>query len=223
MDFLKIIVLSAVSVAVLFVLTKLMGFRQISELSFFDYIVGISIGSIAAEMSTNIDIEWWKGITAMAVYAIIGIILSLISQKSITGRRLISGSPIVLVKNGKILKQGLKKARIEVNDLLTSARANGYFDISDIDFALMETTGNISFMPIALKRQLTPKDFNFAPEKQEILVNVIIDGRVMINDLKKADISENELNKMLRERGKKAENIILATIDGKKKLTIFDK
>ena len=82
MEFVYILVLSLVSITVLFILTKLIGFRQISEMSFFDYVVGISIGSIAAEMATNIDIEWWKGVTAMVFYAVVGILLSYISQKS---------------------------------------------------------------------------------------------------------------------------------------------
>lgn len=223
MEFLQLIILSTVSVFVLFILTKLIGFRQISQLSFFDYIIGISVGSIAAEMATDVDLEWWKGVTAMTIYILIGILFSVLSQKSVAARKFISGQPIILVKNGQILKEGLKKARIEVNDLLTSARANGYFDLADIDYALMETTGNISFMPIPMKRQLTPKDFNFAPEKEEIKVNVIIDGKIMEEDLKKANMTRKELEKRLKNQNKKAENIMLATVDGKKQLTIFDK
>lgn len=83
MEFFQIIILSFVAMVVLFLLTKLMGFRQISEMSFFDYVIGITIGSIAAEMSTNIDLEWWKGITAMAVWAVIGVLLSVITQKAL--------------------------------------------------------------------------------------------------------------------------------------------
>lgn len=223
MEFLKVVILSVVSVLVLFILTKLIGFRQISQLSFFDYIIGISVGSIAAEMATDVDLEWWKGVTAMAIYIFIGILIAFISQKSIKARKFISGQPIILVKNGKILKEGLKKARIELNDLLTSARSNGYFNISDIDYALMETTGNISFQPMPLKRQLAPQDFNFAPEREEININVIMDGRIMSENLKKAGMTEKELERKLKEKHKKTENVLLATVDGKKQLTIFDK
>ena len=94
MEFLQIIVLSVVSFAVLFVLSKIMGYRAISELSFFDYVVGITIGSVAAEMSTNIDLEWWKGVTVMVIYAFFDVAFSFFSQKSIFARRLISGAPI---------------------------------------------------------------------------------------------------------------------------------
>lgn len=223
MEFLYILILSFVSIAVLFVLTKLSGSRQISEMSFFDYVIGITIGSIAAEMATNIDLEWWKGILAMTIYTLTGILLSFISQKSISARKFISGQPIILIEKGKILKKNLSKAKIEINDLLTSARSNGYFNLADIEYAIMETTGKISFMPVALKRQLTPKDFNFAPMADGLYINVIIDGRIMEKDLKNADMTKKELKEHLKDRGKKAEDILLATVDNKKQLTIFEK
>lgn len=223
MEFLYIIILSLVSITVLFIITKLMGYRQISEMSFFDYVVGISIGSIAAEMATNIDIEWWKGVTAMIIYGVIGILLSVITQKSIKARRFISGTPIILIEKGKINKESLKKARIEIDDLLTSARGNGYFNIGDIDYAIMETTGKISFLPVALKRQLTPQDFNFAPEREGLYVNVIIDGKIMKEDLKYAKMTIPQLEAELKKQNKKAEDVLLATVDIKKQLTIYPK
>lgn len=223
MEFLYIIILSLVSITVLFIITKLMGYRQISEMSFFDYVVGISIGSIAAEMATNIDIEWWKGVTAMIIYGVIGIFLSVITQKSIKARRFISGTPIILIEKGKINKESLKKARIEIDDLLTSARGNGYFNIGDIDYAIMETTGKISFLPVALKRQLTPQDFNFAPEREGLYVNVIIDGKIMDEDLKYAKMTMPQLKAELKKQNKKAEDVLLATVDIKKQLTIYPK
>lgn len=221
MEFLYIIILSVVSMAVLFLITKMMGFRQISEMSFFDYIIGITIGSIAAEMSTNLDLEWWKGITAMAVYGILGLLLSVLTQKSIRARKLISGTPIILMEKGKIIKKNMDKAKVEMNDLLTAARTNGYFNLSDIDSAVMETTGKISFLPVPLKRELNPADFNFAPEREGVLTNVIIDGEIMEKDLKGAGVTKKELENMIKNKNEKLEKIMLATMDEKKHLTIF--
>lgn len=223
MEFLYIIILSVVSLVVLFIITKVIGFRQISEMSFFDYVIGITIGSIAAEMSTNLDLEWWKGVTAMAVYGIIGVILSILSQKSIIARKIISGKPIILIENGKIRKNSLKKARISLDDLLSSARGNGYFDISDIDYAIMETTGKISFQPVGQKRNLNPKDFNFAPQNEGIYINIIMDGNIIEDNLSVAGITKKELGNMLKARGEKVEDIILGTIDSNKQLSIFKK
>lgn len=223
MEFVYVIVLSLGSILVLFVLTKIMGYRQISEMSFFDYIIGISIGSIAAEMATNVDLEWWKGVLAMTIYGGVGFLLSLVTQKSIRARKFISGQPIVLMENGKIIKKNLNKARVEINDLLTSARGNGYFNLADIDFAIMETTGKISFAPVSGKRQLNPQDFNFTPQKEGLYINVIVDGKIMEEDLKKSGITLNELKRQLKSQGKKPQDIILATVDINKSLTIFEK
>lgn len=221
MEFLYVVILSVVSLAILFIITKIIGYRQISEMSFFDYIVGITIGSVAAEMSTNIDIEWWKGVTAMVIYGVIGVLLSLLTQKSINARKFIAGKPIILMENGKIIKANLKKARIEVDDILSSARGNGYFNLSDIDNAIMETTGKISFQPVAKKRQLTPDDFNFSPEKEGLFINVIMDGKIIEDNLSVAGITRKELENMLKAKGDKLGDIMLGTIDIKKQLTTF--
>ena len=223
MDFLNIIILGLVSFIVLFILSKVMGYRAISELSFFYYVVGITIGSVAAEMSTNLDMEWWKGVTAMAVYAILDVIFSFVSQKSIAARQIITGNPIILIYKGKIYKKNLRKARIELNDLLTSARTNGYFNIADIDYAIMETTGKISFMPVPLKRPLNPKDFNFAPQSEGLTVNVIMDGKIMEDDLADAKIDKNDLIKRVKQQDKEVKNIFLGIMDSNGVLTLFDK
>ncbi len=221
MDFAYIIILSFVSLAVLFIITKIMGFRQISEMSFFDYVIGITIGSIAAEMATNIDLEWWKGILAMVVYGVVGVLISVLAQKSVKARKFISGKPIIIIERGKISKEGMRKARVELDDLLTSARVNGYFNLSDIDYAIMETTGKISFQPVAQKRQLNPKDFNFAPEREGLYINVIMDGHIIDDNLSVAGVTKKELDNMLKAKGDKLENIFLGTIDINKQLTTY--
>lgn len=221
MDFAYIIILSFVSLAVLFIITKIMGFRQISEMSFFDYVIGITIGSIAAEMATNIDLEWWKGILAMVVYGVVGVLLSVLAQKSVKARKFISGKPVIIIERGKISKEGMRKARIELDDLLTSARVNGYFNLSDIDYAIMETTGKISFQPVAQKRELNPKDFNFAPEREGLYINVIMDGHIIDDNLSVAGVTKKELDNMLKAKGDKLENIFLGTIDINKQLTTY--
>lgn len=223
MEFLKIVILSVSSFLVLFLLSKIMGFRAIAELSFFDYVIGITIGSVAAEMCTNIDIEWWKGITAMVIYVLFDMAFILISQKTLVGRKIISGVPIVLIDNGKIVEKSVKKARIDLNDLEAAARVSGYYNLSDIQFAFMEVSGKISFMPVPNKRPLNPMDFNFTPERESLQVNVIMDGKIIDSNLSVAGISKKELVRKVRKENKEVEKIVLATIDSKKVLTIFEK
>ncbi len=135
----------------------MMGKKQISELNFFDYVVGITIGSIAADISLDIEKNMIAGIAALFIYGFISYIISFVSIKSIWARRFFIGVPTVLVEKGKIIESGLKKSKIDVNDLLMEARENGYFNLDEIDYALMEVNGNrdklhikkfISIMPM---------------------------------------------------------------------------
>lgn len=223
MDMLKVLILSVASFAVLFVLTKLMGYRQISEMSFFDYVVGITIGSVAAEMATNIDTQWWRGIIAMAVYALFEILLPWISRKSVRARSFISGKPVVLIKNGQIDKNALKKAHLDINDLLASARGHGYFSLSDIDGAIMETSGKVSFLPTPQMRQLNPKDFNFSPMHTGLCTNLVLDGKIMYSNLKETGIDERKLNKILADRQVRLKDVLLLTVNEAGQTEIYKK
>lgn len=223
MDMLKVLILSVASFAVLFVLTKLMGYRQISEMSFFDYVVGITIGSVAAEMATNIDTQWWRGIIAMAVYALFEILLPWISRKSVSARSFISGKPVVLIKNGQIDKNALKKAHLDINDLLASARGQGYFSLSDIDGAIMETSGKVSFLPTPQMRQLNPKDFNFSPMHTGLCTNLVLDGKIMYSNLKETGIDERKLNKILADRQVRLKDVLLLTLNEAGQTEIYKK
>lgn len=223
MDMLKVLILSVASFAVLFVLTKLMGYRQISEMSFFDYVVGITIGSVAAEMATNIDTQWWRGIIAMSVYALFEILLPWISRKSVRARSFISGKPVVLIKNGQIDKNALKKAHLDINDLLSSARGQGYFSLSDIDGAIMETSGKVSFLPTPQMRQLNPKDFNFSPMHTGLCTNLVLDGKIMYSNLKETGIDERKLNKILADRQVRLKDVLLLTVNEAGQTEIYKK
>ena len=223
MDMLKVLILSVASFAVLFVLTKLMGYRQISEMSFFDYVVGITIGSVAAEMATNIDTQWWRGIIAMAVYALFEILLPWISRKSVRARSFISGKPVVLIKNGQIDKNALKKAHLDINDLLSSARGQGYFSLSDIDGAIMKTSGKVSFLPTPQMRQLNPKDFNFSPMHTGLCTNLVLDGKIMYSNLKETGIDERKLNKILADRQVRLKDVLLLTVNEAGQTEIYKK
>ena len=220
MDFVKIIILSAVSFLVLFVLSKFMGSRQISQLSFFDYVIGISIGSIAAEMATNIDLALWKGVLAMIIYAALDVLFEFLSRKSIKARKFINGTPIILIK---ISKSALKKAKIELDDLITAARSAGYFDLSQIDTAVMEITGKISFLPKPLERQLTPRDFNFAPVRKGLLTTVVIDGELLADNIASSAVTADYVTRIIAARDLRVQDVFLATVDESGNVEIFEK
>lgn len=221
MDILKIIITSAVSLLVLFLLTKLMGSKQVSQLNMFDYIIGISIGSIAAEMATELDSPI-NSLTAMIVYGVIAAAVSLVSQKSLKARKVLSGKPLVLLDNGKLYRKNMKKARMDINDFLMQCRSQGYFDLSQIQTAVMEFNGRMSILPVSTNRPLTPQDMKLAPEQEYMTTAIIADGVIVEDNLKHTGNNYIWLKKQLSEQGYKApEDVFLAMCDNNNKLTVF--
>lgn len=209
---------------ILFFITKMMGKKQISELNFFDYVVGITIGSIAADISLDIEKDMLAGIAALFIYGFISYIISFVSIKSIWARRFIIGVPTVLVEKGKIIESGLKKSKIDVNDLLMVARENGYFNLDEIDYGLMEVNGNISFLPKEKEKPVTKRDMKIKCSNEGLTVNAIIDSKYMVNNMKAINKDKEWLDHELKVNGyDNYDNILLATIDNNYKVTIYEK
>lgn len=223
-DFLNICFRTILVLIILFFITKMMGKKQISELNFFDYVVGITIGSIAADISLDIEKNMIAGIAALFIYGFISYIISFVSIKSILARRFFIGVPTVLVEKGKIIESGLKKTKIDVNDLLMGARENGYFNLDEIDYALMEVNGNISFLPKEKEKPVTKRDMKIKCSNEGLTVNAIIDGIYMINNMTAINKDKEWLNHELKVKGYNSyDNILLATIDNNYKVTIYEK
>ena len=212
------------SLIVLFILTRIMGKRQMSKLTMFDYINGITIGSIAAEMATSLDGDVWQPLFAMIIYALFAILMSYASIKSINIRRFLVGKPFLLYENGKLFNKNLKKAKLDVNEFLTECRTNGYFYLSDIQSAIFETNGKISFIPVSDKRPVTPKDLNLQVAKEAPVANVIMDGNVMESNLKHTGNDITWLKKELHAQGiSHIKDVFLATCDCNNQLEVYIK
>lgn len=223
-DFFNICFRTILVLIILFFITKMMGKKQISELNFFDYVVGITIGSIAADISLDIEKNMIAGIAALFIYGFISYIISFVSIKSILARRFFIGVPTVLVEKGKIIESGLKKSKIDVNDLLMEARENGYFNLDKIDYALMEVNGNISFLPKEKEKPVTKKDMKIKCSNEGLTVNAIIDSKYMVNNMKAINKDKEWLDHELKVNGyDNYDNILLATIDNNYKVTIYEK
>lgn len=223
-EVITIIMRSIVSLTVLFAVTKLLGKKQVSQLSLFDYVIGISIGNFAAEITINMETQFINGIVAMIVFGLIAFSVSIITMKSITLRRFFMGTPTILIQKGKILEKNLKKVKFDVNDLLEECRSKNYFDLKQIEYAVMESKGTLSILPKDEYKQVTKKDMKLQIKKQELVANVIIDKNIMINNLKNMNKDEEWLKHQLKEKGYiDTENILLATLDIDEKLTIYEK
>ena len=221
---LLIIPRSLLSLFILFLVTKLIGKKQVSELSLFDYVIGISIGNFTAEMTMNLEVQFINGVMALLTFGLFAYLISLLTMKSIRIRRFFIGVPTVIIQNGKIIEKAMKNVMIDINDLLEQCRINGYYDLTQIEYAIMEANGKISIMPKSEYKPLTPNDMKKKVAQEDLQANVIIDGVIMQNNLENMNKSINWLEKELKVKGyKEYDDIILAILDKNDKLTIFDK
>ena len=210
---------SFLSLAALFLVTKMLGKKQVSQLSLFDYVIGISIGNFAAEMTINLDSQTMNGILAVFIFGIVAYVVSFLTMKSIFLRRFFMSTPTILIEKGQILKEGLKKVKYDMNDLLQQCRINGYFDISDIEYALMEPNGNISILPKESKRTVTLEDLNISKNQSGLCANVIIDGKIMEENLKNINKSKKWLLKQIKTND--LSEILLATVDNEEQVKVY--
>ena len=223
MDFLMLIIKSVASLTALFILTNALGKKQINQLNMFDYVIGISIGNVVAEMTVNKEVIFFDGIIVMTIYSLISIFVSFITMKSIKLRKLISGTPIVLIEKGKINRNNLKKAKLDINELLEESRISGYFDLSEVEYAIMETNGKISFLPKSKYANVTKEDLKVKTSYKGPSVELIVDGVIIDNNL--ARINKNRawlINRLNHMNYRDIKKILLLIIASNEKLTIYD-
>jgi len=221
---LKILWLSLFSLAVLFCIAKLMGNKQISQLSVFDYIIGITIGNIAAEMATSITDSWVEPFTAILVYGFVAFFISIISMKSLKARKFMLGRPLIIYQDGKLYEKNLLKAKLDITGFQMMCRNSGYFNLADIGTAILEHNGQFSFIPVAARRPATPEDLSLFPKQDGITVNIILDGKILEPNLLYLGKNSIWLNDQLNAQGfDGAENISLATCDSSGDISIYKK
>ena len=221
MEIAKVILTSVLSAASLFIIAKIIGHKQMAQLDFFDYITGITIGSIAAELATELE-EPLKPLIAMVVYGIITVLLSLITSKLPRMRKFINGTPTIIMTNGKIYRKNLKKAKLDLSEFMAMCRQEGYFNLNDISTAIFEYNGRLTILPKATKRPINPTDMNIIPPIESINTEVIMDGRILDENLKRLGLDIDWLNNELKCQGyKNVKEIFLGICDNNKELTLF--
>ena len=209
MDIIKVILTSLLSVAALFIITKIMGHKQVAQLDFFDYISGITIGSIGAELATELE-EPYPPLIALAVYGLASIVLNFLTQRISKTRKYINGAPTFLMNNGRLYRKNLKQAKLDLSEFMLLCREQGYFDLDEIQTAIFEHNGKLSILPKAENRPITPKDLKIMTKPDFIGVEVIMDGCIMGENLSRMGRDENWLIKQLKAQGyKEAKEIFL--------------
>lgn len=211
------------SFAVLFLSAKLIGHKQIAQLDFFDYITGITIGSIAAEMATELE-EPWKPMIAMVLYGGITLALSLISSRFPRSRKYLNGTPTILMDHGKLYYENLKKARLDLSEFLVLCRQQGYFDLTTIQTAIFEYNGKLTILPVTTQRPVTPQDMALTPDQELMFTELIMDGRILEDNLKRMGLDRTWLEKQLKQRHiSNAKEVFLAVCDRNLKFVLFKK
>ena len=221
MELIKIVLTSLLSVVALFIIAKVMGHKQVAQLDFFDYISGITIGSIAAELATELE-EPWKPLIAMLIYGGASILLTIITKAMPRSRKYVNGTPTILMDNGKLYRENFKKAKLDLSEFMLLCRERGFFDLSDIQTAVFEHNGKLTILPVSTARPLTPSDVNIQPEASHISTEVIMDGRIMGENLRRLGLDEKWLDRKIREQGYSNTNeIFLGICDSNNTLTLY--
>ena len=221
MEIFKVILTSVLSAGALFIIAKLIGHKQVSQLDFFDYITGITIGSIAAELATELE-NPLQPLVAMIIYGAITVILNLITSKLPKTRKFINGTPTIIMNDGKIYRKNLKVAKLDISEFMMMCRQEGYFNLSDIKTAIFEYNGRLTILPKSTKRPLNPEDINLTPQEESISVEVIMDGRILDGNLKRMGVDIKWLEKRIKEQGfNDAKGIFLGLCDQSKNLSLY--
>jgi len=209
-----IIIRSVVAFVVLLVLARIMGKKQISQMTFFDYVVGITIGSIAGAVSADQNVKLIDGLAATVVWGSFTVLIGVIALKSYRFRKAVQGEPTVLVQNGKVLEENLRKARMDATELMENLRENQVFRLADVEFAVLETNGQLSVMKKADKEPVTREDLRMKTGAKGEPRIVIMDGNVMRQTLESLGYTETWLLKKVREQGAKGfRDVFLAQVD----------
>lgn len=224
LDWVEIALRTLFSVVVLFLMTKLLGKRQVAQLSFFEYITGITIGSLAAYISLDLDANWYLGLVSLGVWIACSLGIEFLQLKSKKARDFIDGKGTVLIRDGKILEDNLKKERLTTDEFMEQLRKKSAFKVAEVEFAIMEPSGDINVLLNREHQPLTPSHLGIkvAPEKEPQAV--IMDGEIMDEALATIGFSRGWLKTELDKLGVTIENVFLGQVDsyGQLFVDLFD-
>ena len=210
-NFLRSIVLYIIVLIVM----RLMGKREIGELQPFELAISIMIAELASIPMTESGIPISNGIIPILGLLVMHLFISMLNLKSNWAREIICGKPRILIYRGKIDEKALKKERFSINELQEKLRSNNIMNLGDVEFAILETSGEITVVQKPNKRNTIPEDFGIMPEYEGISYDLIVDGKVMKDNLNKIGKNEEWLKKQIQKFNLKPHEVFIATIDGK--------
>ena len=211
---LVVIIRSVIAFFILLLLIRLIGKQQVAQLTFFDYVVGITIGSIASTLSVQVNENTTATLAGMGVWAVLAILLAYLDMHSVWVRKVVGGEATVVIETGKILEEHLQRIRIPLDELISELRTQGVFNISDVEFALFEPGGKISIQKKSSKQPVTPEDINLTTKYNGLPTNLIMDGILLTDALQSLKLSKAWLQHQLNKQDiKDISDISLAQLD----------
>jgi len=201
------------TIVVLFFMTKLLGKRQVSQLSLFEYITGITIGSLAATIPIEMDGTWHLGLISLTVWVACSLGIEFLTIKSKMARNLLDGKSTILIKDGKVLEENLKKERLTTDELLEQLRSKDVFRLADVEFAVMESSGEVNVLLTRENQPLTPSHLGIKVAPEQETQAVIMDGNIMDEPLATIGLNRQWLDIELEKIGVAIENVFLGQVD----------
>jgi len=202
MEYIEVFLQTLLAFSAILIYARILGKQQIGQLTFFDYINGITFGSIAAVLATDIGPRQtgihFLGLTLFAFFTLVAGYISRINRPA---RKLIAGEPTVVVHNGKILEDNMKKMYYNLDELSMQLRQKNVFDIADVEYAILETDGELSVLLKSQKRPLTPADFNLSTKYEGVPTELIMDGEILFQNLEQNNLDEKWLIQQLQSQG----------------------
>ena len=202
---------------IVLIVMRLMGKREIGQLQPFELAISIMIADLASIPMSETGIPISTGIIPILGLLVMHLIISMLNIKSTKAREIICGKPSILIFRGKIDEKVLKKERFTINELEERLRDNNIFNIGDVEYAILETSGQVTVIPKPNKRATMPEDFNIEPQYEGIPYDLVVDGRVMYKNLEKIGKNYVWLKKQTEKFGIKPEEALIVTIDGENK------
>ena len=199
---------------IVLIVMRLMGKREIGQMQPFELAISIMIADLAATPMAETGIPITNGIMPILGLLVMHLVISMINLKSTKARKIICGKPSILIFRGKVDEKVLKRERFTINELEERLRDNNIFNIGDVEYAVLETSGQVTVIPKPNKRPITPEDFNIEPKYEGIPYDLVVDGKVMYKNLEKLGKNYVWLKKQTEKFGIKPEDALIVTVDG---------
>ncbi|WIV18100.1 DUF421 domain-containing protein [Paenibacillus polygoni] len=219
-DWIEVALRTLSAVTVLFIITKILGKRQISQLSLFEYITGITLGNLVGYISLDLDSTWYLGFVALAVWIVVSVGAEYFTMKNKKFRDVVDGKSTVLVENGALIADNLRKEKLTVDEFLEQLRKKDVFRVSDVEFAIMEQSGEINVMLKKEFQPLTADALGYRLMKEQEPKTIIIDGRILPESLKDTGFNESWVQKQLKALHLPLKHVFIGQVDSKGELTV---